>query len=106
MKKPSRHSRSRREKPDRSDRSFNRGSGKGPARSDRQDARAGERSNSRRQPRLSREVAVLYEDEAVIVLNKPAGLLAVPIKGSDVPSALSLLIVELKPHRRRAVVQL
>ncbi len=46
-----------------------------------------------------REVAVLYEDDALIVLNKPAGLLAVPIKGSNVPSALSLLIAELKPRR-------
>jgi 23S rRNA pseudouridine1911/1915/1917 synthase len=57
-----------------------------------------------RPPRLSREVAVLYEDDAVIVLNKPAGLLAVPIKGSDVPSALSLLIAELKPRRQRALI--
>ena len=58
----------------------------------------------RRQPRLSREVTVLYEDDAVIVLNKPAGLLAVPIKGSDVPSALSLLIAELKPRKQRALI--
>jgi 23S rRNA-/tRNA-specific pseudouridylate synthase len=63
-----------------------------------------ERSNAPRRPRLSREVAVLYEDDAVIVLNKPAGLLAVPIKGSDVPSALSLLIAELKPRRQRALI--
>jgi 23S rRNA pseudouridine1911/1915/1917 synthase len=63
-----------------------------------------ERNSSRRQPHLSREVAVLYEDDAVIVLNKPAGLLAVPIKGSDVQSALSLLIAELKPRRQRALV--
>ena len=55
-------------------------------------------------PRFSREVAVLYEDDAVIVLNKPAGLLAVPIKGSNVPSALSLLIAELKPKRQRALI--
>lgn len=61
-------------------------------------------SNSRRPPRLSREVSVLYEDDALIVVNKPAGLLAVPIKGSDVPSALSLLIAELKPRRQRALV--
>ncbi len=59
---------------------------------------------ARRQPRTSREVAVLYEDDAVIVLNKPAGLLAVPIKGSDVPSALSLLIAALKPRRQRALI--
>ena len=60
--------------------------------------------NAPRQPRHPREVAVLYEDDAVIVLNKPAGLLAVPIKGSDVPSALSLLIAELKPRRQRALI--
>jgi 23S rRNA pseudouridine1911/1915/1917 synthase len=59
---------------------------------------------ARRQPRLSREVAVLYEEDGVIVLNKPAGLLAVPIKSSDVPSALSLLIAELKPLRQRALI--
>ena len=60
--------------------------------------------NARRGPRLSREVAVLYEDDAVIVLNKPPGLLAVPIKASNVPSALSLLIAELKPRKQRALI--
>lgn len=70
----------------------------------RQTHRREGRPESRRRPRLSREVAVLYEDDAVIVLNKPAGLLAVPIKGSDVPSALSLLIAELKPRRQRALI--
>lgn len=86
MKKPSRNARSRRERPARSNQ----------RREDRQDAH--------HRPRFSREVAVLYEDDAVIVLNKPAGLLAVPIKGSDVPSALSLLIAELKPRKQRALI--
>jgi len=90
MKKPSRHSRSRREKPEHAGRRDDQPAG-------RRESRRKERSNARPRPRLSREVAVLYEDDAVIVLNKPAGLLAVPIKGSDVPSALSLLIAELKP---------
>ncbi|HZI55847.1 MAG TPA: RluA family pseudouridine synthase [Verrucomicrobiae bacterium] len=49
-------------------------------------------------------MAVLYEDEAVVVLNKPAGLLAVPIKGSDTPSALSLLVANLRPQKERALV--
>ncbi|MBZ5506399.1 MAG: RNA pseudouridine synthase [Acidobacteriia bacterium] len=40
----------------------------------------------------------------MVVLNKPAGLLAVPIKGSDTPSALSLLITRLKPRKQRALV--
>ena len=47
---------------------------------------------------------MLYEDDAVIVVDKPAGLLAVPIKGSDTPSALSLLVAELKRKRQRALV--
>lgn len=42
-------------------------------------------------PRFSREVAILYEDSAVVAIDKPAGLLAVPFAGSSVPSALSLL---------------
>src|SRR6185369_1781883 len=58
----------------------------------------------RRPPRFSKEVTVLYEDDAVVVLNKPAGLLAVPIKGSDTPSALSLLTASLKSKRQRALV--
>jgi 23S rRNA-/tRNA-specific pseudouridylate synthase len=47
---------------------------------------------------------MLYEDDAVVVLDKPAGLLAVPIKGSDTPSALSLLVARLKLKRQRALV--
>src|SRR5580698_5743481 len=58
----------------------------------------------RRRPRFSRELSVLYEDDAVVVLDKPAGLLAVPIKGSDTPSALSLLVARLKLKRQRAMV--
>jgi 23S rRNA pseudouridine1911/1915/1917 synthase len=49
-------------------------------------------------------VEVLYEDDAVVVLNKPAGLLAVPVKGSDAPSAFSLLSAELRSKRQRAFV--
>jgi 23S rRNA pseudouridine1911/1915/1917 synthase len=47
---------------------------------------------------------VLYEDDAVIAVNKPAGLAAVPVKGSDAPSAWSLLSAELKSKRQRAFV--
>lgn len=47
---------------------------------------------------------VLYEDEAVVALDKPAGLPAVPVKGSDSPSAFSLLSAECKRKRRRAFV--
>src|SRR5215813_10231379 len=56
------------------------------------------------QTRLPREIAILYEDDAVVALNKPAGLLAVPIKGSRVVSALSVLSDELKPRGQRAFI--
>jgi len=58
----------------------------------------------RRNPCFSGELAILYEDDAVVALNKPAGLPAVPVKGSDIPSAWSLLSAELKPRRQRAWV--
>jgi 23S rRNA-/tRNA-specific pseudouridylate synthase len=76
MKKPPRHPHRRKAKPDRPDRPYNTGSNE---RASQIHWRA-ERQETSRRPRLSREVAVLYEDYAVIVLNKPAGLLAVPIK--------------------------
>jgi len=63
-----------------------------------------DRRHDRRQPRLAREVSVLYEDDAVIALNKPAKLLAVPAENSGAPSALSLLSDALKERRQRAFV--
>ena len=71
---------------------------------DRQPIKGKGAHGPRRRPRMPREVSILFEDDALIVLNKPAGLLAVPIKGSDVPSALSLLIAELKPRKQRALI--
>ena len=62
------------------------------------------KGGSRSGPRFPREVVVLYEDDAVVALDKPAGLPAVPVKGSDAPSAWSLLAAELKPRRQRAFV--
>ena len=47
---------------------------------------------------------VLYEDDAVIVLNKRARLLAVPADDSDAPSALSILSAALKERRQKAFV--
>ena len=55
-------------------------------------------------PRFSRGLSLLYEDDAVVVLDKPPGLPAVPIGGSDSPSALSLLSARLAPKRQRALV--
>ena len=51
-----------------------------------------------------RQLHVLYEDDAVVVLNKRAKLLAVPADDSDIPSALSILSAELKSKRQRAFV--
>jgi 23S rRNA pseudouridine1911/1915/1917 synthase len=57
-----------------------------------------------RRPRFSLEPAILYEDDAVIVIDKPAGLLAVPIKGSATPSAWSLLAEKLERKKQRALI--
>ncbi len=58
----------------------------------------------RRQPRFSRDLSILYEDDAIVALNKPAKLLAVPAENSSASSALSLLSAELKHKRQRAFV--
>jgi RluA family pseudouridine synthase len=47
---------------------------------------------------------VLYQDEAVIAINKPAGLAAVPVKDSDAPSAFSLVRAGLRRAGRQAFV--
>jgi 23S rRNA pseudouridine1911/1915/1917 synthase len=49
-------------------------------------------------------LAVLYEDDAVVALSKPAGLAAVPVKGSETPSAWSLLAAEMRRKRQRVFV--
>jgi 23S rRNA pseudouridine1911/1915/1917 synthase len=51
-----------------------------------------------------RQLRILYEDNAVVVLNKPAKMLSVPTDESDLPSALSLLSEELQSRRQRAFV--
>jgi 23S rRNA pseudouridine1911/1915/1917 synthase len=58
----------------------------------------------RRNPRVPGELVMLYEDDAVVALNKPAKLLAVPANDSYTPSALSLLSAQLKSKRQRAFV--
>ena len=57
-----------------------------------------------RQGRLARKLEIVYEDDAIVAVNKPAGLAAVPMKGSDAPSAFSLLRAELKAKRQEAQV--
>jgi 23S rRNA pseudouridine1911/1915/1917 synthase len=51
-----------------------------------------------------RQLRVLYQDDAVVVLNKPAKMLSVPKDNSDLPSALSILSAELESRRQRAFV--
>ena len=60
------------------------------------------RRDGGRRSRSSRTLEVLYEDDAIVAVNKPAGLASVPVRGSDAPSALSLLSAQLK--RQRAFV--
>ncbi|MFZ0685105.1 MAG: RluA family pseudouridine synthase [Terriglobales bacterium] len=57
-----------------------------------------------RRPRFSLNLSVLYEDDAVVVLDKPSGLLAVPIQGSATPSAWSLLAERLERKKQRALI--
>jgi 23S rRNA pseudouridine1911/1915/1917 synthase len=58
--------------------------------------------NRREQRSQLQEVRLLYEDDAVVALDKPAGLPAVPVaKNASTPSAWSLLKDEMK--RRRAI---
>lgn len=59
---------------------------------------------TRRPPPFPREIPILYEDDAVIVIDKPAGLVAVPIPGAATPSALSLLSAHLEAQRQRALI--
>ncbi len=51
---------------------------------------------------VSSELHILYEDDALIVLNKPAGLLAVPLeRKASAPSAYELIEEHLRSHRKR-----
>jgi 23S rRNA pseudouridine1911/1915/1917 synthase len=54
--------------------------------------------------RLPREIKILYEDDAVIAVDKPAGLAAVPIEGANSPSAWAVIAEELKGRRQKAYV--
>lgn len=52
-----------------------------------------------------REIAVLFEDNAIIAIDKPAGLPAVPVaKNAKTESAWSIVGAELRERRQRAYV--
>ncbi|HWC96187.1 MAG TPA: pseudouridine synthase [Candidatus Sulfopaludibacter sp.] len=58
-----------------------------------------------KKPPRKGEVRVLYEDDAVVALDKPAGLSSVPIhKNTSTPSALSVLAASLAEERRKPFV--
>jgi len=57
-----------------------------------------------RRSSFSRKIEILYEDDSVIVIDKPPGLLTVPVKGSNKPSALAVLSAELESRRQHALV--
>src|SRR5690242_18569460 len=61
-------------------------------------------SAGRRSHFFSRELSILYEDDSLVAVNKPPGLLAVPIPGSETPSALSLLSGPLASRRQRVFI--
>ena len=58
----------------------------------------------RRPPLFPREIKIVYEDDALIVIDKPPGLTAVPGKGLDTFSALTVLTDELRRQKQRALV--
>jgi 23S rRNA pseudouridine1911/1915/1917 synthase len=65
----------------------------------------GSGKQDQRRSRFPRELGILYEDDAVVAVDKPAGLAAVPVaQGSDAPSAWSVLSAELRRKRQRAFV--
>ena len=70
----------------------------------RHHSKATPEENSDARADFSRQVHVLYEDDSLIVVDKPPGLLAVPIKGSHAPSALSVLTAKFDKYRQRAYV--
>jgi 23S rRNA pseudouridine1911/1915/1917 synthase len=61
-------------------------------------------TRTREKPRFPREVAILYEDDSVVAVHKPAGLLAVPVEGSDRDSALSVVSAGLSSAKQRAYI--
>jgi 23S rRNA pseudouridine1911/1915/1917 synthase len=55
--------------------------------------------------RSAADVRIVYEDDAVLVVNKPAGLLVVPLdRRSEAPSVYGLIGDHLRSHKRRPFV--
>jgi 23S rRNA pseudouridine1911/1915/1917 synthase len=64
--------------------------------------------SSKRRPtaiRSDADVRIIYEDDVVLVVNKPAGLLVVPLdRRSEAPSVFGLIGDHLRSHKRRPFV--
>jgi 23S rRNA pseudouridine1911/1915/1917 synthase len=61
-------------------------------------------SARKRTPRAARpgELPIVYEDEAIVVVNKPPGLLTVPLeRQEDAPSVEDLLVMHLRSKGKR-----
>lgn len=61
-------------------------------------------SSHRRRPGRAQdgELSIVYEDDVLVVLNKPPGLLTVPLASrSDAPSVEDELVEHLRSHRKR-----
>jgi len=58
---------------------------------------------ARRQPRagVARDLDVIYDDELLIVVNKPAGLLAVPLERKAAPSVYEQIEDRFRSHGKR-----
>ncbi len=63
-----------------------------------------ERERPRTKTTSPSRLEILFEDAAIVVVNKPAGLPSVPVDGARGPSALSLLTGKLRSRRERAFV--
>jgi 23S rRNA pseudouridine1911/1915/1917 synthase len=54
---------------------------------------------------IARDLRILYEDDVLVVIDKPAGLLAVPLeRQEDAPSVYELLTEHLRARKRRPFV--
>jgi 23S rRNA pseudouridine1911/1915/1917 synthase len=59
-------------------------------------------SSRSRTPSLSGDLHVLYEDDAILVLDKPAGLLSVPLERQEhADSVFDQLVVHMRPQGKR-----
>jgi len=63
------------------------------------------RSSTPASIRGAKNLQIVYEDDVLVVIDKPAGLLAVPLeRQEDAPSVYQLLTEHLRPRKRRPFV--